>query len=139
MDRWEWVVPYLVIVALAIAGAYVVTPYDDLSYLLLTAAVIVGLRRRPWSWPVPRSSVVGTATRESFLVGVAAMFAAVLARPSGVRGLGRAIIGKDDRLAASAVAMAVGSLVTYVVLRIVMAGPPDASTRRRSGRPSRCG
>jgi hypothetical protein len=67
--------PYLVLVVLVAMSGYVVTPYDNLSYLLMVTAVVVALRRRPWSWiaclPL---AMAGTATRESFFVGVAAVW-----------------------------------------------------------------
>ncbi len=126
--RRAWVVPYLVIVAFVIASAYVVTPYDDLSYVFLAAAVLIGLLQRRWSWPICFVlSVLGTATRESFLVGVAALFAALLARPGGWRRLGGPSTQPGDRLAASAWAMAIGSIGTYAALRIVMTAGPGGS------------
>ena len=128
----DWTVPYLVLVAMSIASGYVVTPYDDLSYLILTAAVIVALLERPWSWPACFAlSIVGTATRESFFVAVAAVAAATVARrvrQAKVTGSRMLLLGSDDKLAASAIALIVGSVSTYIVIRIIMAQPYEPSS-----------
>ena len=125
----QWVVPYIMIVTMGIASAYVVTPYDDLSYLLLAAVVIVGLAERPWSWPVCLIlSVAGTANRESFFIGVAVLAAVMLARstlPIGVRSPEAAFFRRNNSLAASTLAAVVGSVGSYLVVRIFYSEPTD--------------
>jgi hypothetical protein len=120
-DR-AWSIPYLILIVLIALSAYVVTPYDYLSYLLIAAALLTACAARPWSWPACLVlAIVGTATRESFLVGVAALVAIVLARPGGVRQFrsGGRTPGPDELLRAT-VAAIVGSLGTYVILRVVL-------------------
>jgi hypothetical protein len=118
--------PYLVLVVLAAAGGYVVTPYDYLSYLLVAAAVLAAFAARRWSWPVCLVlSVLGTATRESFFVATAAVVAAVLARPP----TSRAGVGREQQdLRASAIAMVVGSIGTYIGLRLALSDPSQHAT-----------
>jgi len=125
----RWVVSYLVLVALAIASAYVVTPYDDLSYLLLAALVLSGLADRPWSWPACLVlAAVGTADRESLFLGVAALAAILLSRsgaPVGIPDYEHRSAGRHDRLVASTLAAIVGSVGTYFAVRILYADPTD--------------
>jgi hypothetical protein len=70
----EWRLPYVVLVVLVALSGYVVTPYDNLGYLLTVAAVVVALQGRVWGPPLCLVlACVGTATRESFVVALAAV------------------------------------------------------------------
>lgn len=108
----QWWPPFFVLVVLIAASSYVVTPYDDLSYLVVAMAVIVALRSRPWSWVFCLLlAVLGTATRESFFIAVAAAAAAIAAdrdKPHGDRAL-------------AFMALVLGSFATYAVLRVTLA------------------
>src|SRR5581483_11462417 len=111
------------IVLVALSG-YVVTPYDNLGYLLTALAVVVALTGRPWSPPMCLVlAVAGTATRESFAVAVVAVAAALLGQ-HGRRALGRL----RDPIWWSAAALAAGWVGTYVTLRIVVPTDPKLDT-----------
>jgi hypothetical protein len=117
-----WSIPYLILIVLVALSAYVVTPYDYLSYLFIAAALLAAIAARPWSWPVCLVlAIVGTATRESFLVGVAALVAIVLARPDGLKQIlpKSRSTGADELLRATA-ATVVGAIGTYVALRVFL-------------------
>lgn len=124
----EWLVPYVILVTMTVLSGYVLTPYDFLSYLFIAAALIVALsgRRWAWAWCIPLA-VLGTATRESFLVVVAALVATRVSEPGSVRHL-RLVPARDDRLWQSTESIAVGAVVTYVLLRVVLSRGTDAST-----------
>ena len=116
-EQWaQWVVPYLVVLVLVAASAYVVTPYDMLSYVVLVAACVGAFAG--WPWPTLLVlAVVGTATRESFLVGVAAVVAGALWWPAA-----------RFRLWVGATALALGAVGTYVALRVVLHDAREAGT-----------
>lgn len=123
-QRAQWVAPYLVLVVLVAASAYVVTPYDTLSYLLVTAACVGAFRG--WPWPALLVlAVVGTATRESFMVGVAAVVAGAAWWPAAAAP-GRVRV--RVRLRRAAAALAVGSVGTYVGLRALLHDPREPAT-----------
>ena len=120
-------IAYLTMVVVVAISGYVVTPYDHLSYVFTVAAVLAALAGRPWSWPACLVlAVVGTATRESFLVAAAAVVAALLARPR--RG-GAAVGWATDRAWHAAAALAVGGVGTYVGLRLALGGGDSFFTR----------
>lgn len=122
--RAEWVAPYAVLVALVAASGYVVTPYDFLGNLLMAVAVVVALwlGDRPWAWPLlTLVAVIGTGTRESFFVAVAAVVAVLLAR-HGVGGLLPRVGGALWR---STAALAVASVATWITLHIALSDPNE--------------
>ena len=112
----DWRLSYVVVIVLVALSGYVVTPYDNLGYLFTVAAVVVALRPRPWAPPVCLVlACAGTATRESVVVAVAAVAAALLAE-HGVR----AFVRLRDPAWWSAAALVTGWAGTYVVLRLVL-------------------
>jgi hypothetical protein len=119
----RWTPAYLVLVTAAAASSYVVTPYDFLSYLLIAAAILVAVARRAWSWQACLVlAVLGTATRESFFVAVAAVVAIAATRPGDGGILSRLTPSRTNSLACSAWSMAFGSVGTYVGLRVGLSG-----------------
>lgn len=123
----EWLPAYLILVTMTAISNYVVTPYDFLSYGFIAAALLLALsgRSRSWIWCVP-IAILGTATRESFLVVVAALVATRMSEPGSIRELGL-VPRRDDRLWQSTEAVAVSSLGTYVVLRLVLSRGTDSN------------
>ena len=111
-------------------GGYVVTPYDDLGYLTVASAVVVALTNRRWSWPICfLLAVVGTATRESFVVAVAALLAAIAARRTqNPTDTGKARSQLAGRLWAPTVAVGAGWLATYVGLKLIITEPRVSTT-----------
>jgi len=123
----SWSTAYIILITLVGLSAYVVTPYDFLSYLFIVAAFIVAIAARPWSWPVCFVlAVLGTATRESFVIGVVALVGVVMARPGGIHHFRKApqVNGGDPMLRA-AISLILGSIATYVFLRVALANPGD--------------
>ena len=120
----DWRLPYVILVVLVALSGYVVTPYDNLGYVLTVAAVVVALEARPWAPPVCLLlACAGTATRESFAVAVAAA-AALLVATHGWRAVGRL----RDPQWWSAAALGAGWLGTYVILRVVVPTDPQLDT-----------
>jgi hypothetical protein len=120
----DWRLSYVVMIVLVALSGYVVTPYDYLGYLFTVTAVVVALQPRWWAPPVCLLLACGgTATRESFVVAVAAVAAALLGR-HGWRALGRL----GDPVWWSAAALAAGWLATYVTLRMVVGGDDPGSS-----------
>jgi hypothetical protein len=126
----RWLPPYLVLVVVTALGGYVVTPYDDLGYLTVASAVVVALTNRRWSWPICfLLAVVGTATRESFVVAVAALLAAIAARRTqNPTDTGKARSQLAGRLWAPTVAVGAGWLATYVGLKLIITEPRVSTT-----------
>ena len=80
----DWRLSYVVVIVLVALSGYVVTPYDYLGYLFTVTAVVVALQPRPWAPPLCLLLAAGgTATRESFVVAVAAVAAARVGRSAG--------------------------------------------------------
>jgi hypothetical protein len=126
--RRGWLAPYLIMVALVAASGYVVTPYDFLSYLFITAALAAAFANRRWSWRVCLViAVLGTATRESFFVVVAAVIAVRLAQWRR-QDEARSTLHRVDGLWASTIALTVGSAGTYLLLRVFLTKSSDSST-----------
>lgn len=112
----EWRLSYVVLIVLVALSGYVVTPYDNLGYLFTVAAVVVALRPRAWAPPVCLVlACAGTATRESFVVAVAAVAAVLLAEHGG-----RAFVRPRDPVWWSAAALLAGWSGTYVTLRLIV-------------------
>ena len=117
-QRNGWLIPYLVMISLVAASAYVVTPYDQLSYVLTAALcfALFGARPRP-PLVVGSLAVLGVATRESVFIGVAAGAAATIA--------GRALWTAQGRRVLAAI---VGGGATYVALHVLLPHAPDGSS-----------
>ena len=133
----EWIAAYLILISLLLASMYVIEPWDCLVHLFMVASVVVAAAARPWSWPVCLIlAIAGTATHEQFLVVVALLAACLVVRPGGPRGEeGRwhLLPRRGDWFAASTAAVAVGSLGTYALLRVIMASPHELQTFSASG------
>ena len=121
----DWVSPFLILVSLTAISGYVVTPYDFLGYLFIALAIVVAFGEWRWSpFVCLLLAVLGTATRESFFVAVAAVVAVRFTKRSNPG----CVFAKTDSLGASALVMAVGSMSTYVALRIVMGNSSSIGT-----------
>jgi hypothetical protein len=111
---------YLVgIICMAVSGL-VITPYDNISYALLLAAIIAASAMNgPHPWLVGVLIVAATATRESAFVAVAVIVVVrTVAMPERSR---RAGLRWVRRLGDSVVLAAVtSSIITYVVLKLTL-------------------
>lgn len=126
----DWRLSYVVLIVLVALSGYVVTPYDYLGYFFTVAAVVTALQPRSFAPPLCLVlACAGTATRESFVVAVAAVAAVLLGR-HGWRALAR----WRDPLWWSGVALAAGWLGTYVTLRVVVGDEPGTSLWMRMPR-----
>jgi hypothetical protein len=120
----EWRSSYIVVIVLVALSGYVVTPYDNLGYLFTVAAVVVALQGRWWAPPLCLVlACIGTATRESFVVALAAVAAVLLGRYGW-----RALVRLRDPVWWSAVALGAGWLGTYATLRIVLADSAESGS-----------
>jgi hypothetical protein len=120
----DWRLPYVILIVMVALSGYVVTPYDNLGYLLTVSAVVVALVGRPWAPPMCLVlACAGTATRESFVVAAAAAAAALI----GTHGC-RAVARIRDPRWWSVAALGGGWLATYVTLRAVVPTDPELDT-----------
>ncbi|QXC61529.1 hypothetical protein KSP35_01375 [Aquihabitans sp. G128] len=93
------------VLAVAATG-YVVTPYDQLSYVLLLAALVAATARPPWDLAAPVLVAVGVANRESALLAVAALWAVWWVRRD------------DRRLATIAATSSLAGVAAYASVRV---------------------
>ncbi len=124
----EWLPAAIVLIVIVAESSYVVTPYDFLSYLLIVAGLLTALRPGRKAWVVSAAlAVLGTATRESYFVVVAALLAVRLSEPNSWRTL-HFRPRRTDPLWMSTEAAAAAAVVTYVGLRVFLSRGSDAST-----------
>ncbi len=102
---------YVSLVTLIAASSYVVTPYDQLGYLLLLA-VLLAARRAPFDPGRPALALVAVANRETAFVAVAALVA--------VRWPDLRAGGRPDRRSAVTIAVAAVTLAGYGGLRLIV-------------------
>jgi hypothetical protein len=118
----EWALAYVTLVVLIVVSGYVVTPYDNLSYLWITASLLVVMQDNGWAWfPALLVAIVGTATRESFLVAVAASYGMLVAR-----GGWRSVFSARDAGWWSTFALGVGFVSTYATLHWLVHPDPTS-------------
>lgn len=124
----KWLPPFLVLVTMTALSAYVVTPYDFLSYALIAATLTVALmgRARSWVWCLPLT-VAGMMTRESFFVVAAALLAVRLSERGSIREL-HIVSAPSDWLWRAAEAVVAGSLATYFLLRLLLSDGTDPNS-----------
>ena len=103
---------YVSLVTLIAASSYVVTPYDQLGYLLLLAVLVAAEARPPFDLAAPALALVAVANRETAFVAVAALVA--------VRWPDLRAGGRPDRRSAVTIAVAAVTLAGYVALRLIV-------------------
>lgn len=113
-----------VVVAVALSG-YVVTPYDQVGYLLLLGVLLAVDLRPPYDLAAPVLALLAVANRETALLALAALLAAVWPADGAPRSGALAADEPDGRVARRrtlVVAVGVVTVVGYVVLRIAPGG-----------------